>query len=253
MPPSPAAGRSLDGGQAFPAPVVEAQSHVATHYEILGVPRSASTAEIRRAYHDEARRWHPDRIAASGTDSRRAEDAMRRVNEAWRVLGNAQRRREYDRAMEARIPGPTSAAAGGGATAGTSPRIDPRLLDPEYLAARRRAHDDEIVRGHAVVLRMAPWVAVLGLLVAIFVVTAYARPQESEPVAAPTTVAGPAIGVDAGACVRIASGPSLLAVPCDGVRDGYVIGVKTDPDQPCPALTVREVALPNGAIVCLAP
>lgn len=257
MPPQRTAARTLgSGGRRTHRR--EAVPNVATHYEILGVSRSATTDGIRRAYHAEARRWHPDRATARAPgDVGRADDAMRRVNEAWRVLGDPDRRRTYDRFLEVGVGAPTGGAATTGAPGPVGGpaygvRIDPRLLDPEYLAARRRAGEEDIGRTHSVVLRMAPWVAVLGLLAVIFVFTAYARPQPEEAVV-PTTVPGPPIGVDAGACVRIATGPSLLEVPCDGVRDGYVIGVKLDRDQACPALSRREVALPNGAIVCLAP
>lgn len=225
-----------------------------SHYDTLGVSPTASTEDIRRAYHAKARRWHPDHAAtASAADAGRAEDAMRRINEAWRVLGDPQRRRDYDRrlngAATATAPGSGAWAAGSGA----STRIDPRLLDPEYLAARRDQHFREIDRRHAVVLRMIPLVGFVALLVAIVIVTAYARPRfsETDP---PTTVPGPSIGVVAGTCVRIGSGPSLLPVPCQGVRDGVVVGARRDePEARCPAQTVREVALPNGAIVCLAP
>jgi hypothetical protein len=224
---------------------------VATHYETLGVPRTATPEEIRRAYHSEARRWHPDRSAGrSAAEAKRADEAMRRVNEAWRVLGDPARRRDYDRSLYVR----PVAGSGVGAAGGGSPRIDPRLLDPEYLAARRRAQEHLIDRRQAAVVRIVPWLAVLGLLAGIFVVTAYARPQPVE-VAVPTTVAVPAppIGARAGECVRIGTGPSLLPVPCDGARDGYVVGVKLDADQPCPAPSVREVVLRSGVIVCLGP
>jgi hypothetical protein len=63
------------------------------HYEVLGVPPTATDAEIRRAYLRLAREHHPDVQAASG---RAADDRMRMVNQAWAVLGNAERRRAYD-------------------------------------------------------------------------------------------------------------------------------------------------------------
>jgi curved DNA-binding protein CbpA len=61
-----------------------------TPYEVLGVDPAASDAEIRRAYVALARRFHPDANPAG-------EDRMRAVNEAWAILGDRQRRREWDR------------------------------------------------------------------------------------------------------------------------------------------------------------
>lgn len=62
----------------------------ATHYERLGVGRFASQAEIRAAYRNLARRNHPDLADGSAAGD------MVGVNEAWRVLGDAERRAAYD-------------------------------------------------------------------------------------------------------------------------------------------------------------
>ena len=222
------------------------QPGVVNHYEILGVDPKSSVDKIRRAYHDEARRWHPDGFAGrSPAELAEAEDAMRAVNEAWRVLGDRDRRASFDRLRNRAAGGPTD-----GITVDSGViRIDPRLLDPEFLAARRRHHEAEIATTQAVVLRTAPWLALGGLLIAIFVFTAFARSPEAPP--APT-VPGPALGVEAGACVRIATGPSLVAVPCDGgsLYDGRVIGARLE-DGLCPTGTVREVPLSVDKIACL--
>ncbi|MBV9924915.1 MAG: DnaJ domain-containing protein [Acidobacteria bacterium] len=58
------------------------------HYETLGAGRGEARAEIERRYKRLARQHHPDR----GGD----EEEMKAVNEAWRVLGDAEARREYD-------------------------------------------------------------------------------------------------------------------------------------------------------------
>ena len=58
------------------------------HYETLGAGREEARAEIERRYKRLARLHHPDR----GGD----EEEMKAVNEAWRVLGDADARREYD-------------------------------------------------------------------------------------------------------------------------------------------------------------
>lgn len=62
----------------------------ATHYERLGVDRFASQTEIRAAYRNLARRNHPDLADGSAAGD------MVGVNEAWRVLGDAERRAAYD-------------------------------------------------------------------------------------------------------------------------------------------------------------
>lgn len=66
-----------------------------THYEVLGVGETASRDELRQAYLAQARRHHPDR-QPDGTDRRTAEARMRDVNQAWAVLGDPARRRQYD-------------------------------------------------------------------------------------------------------------------------------------------------------------
>ena len=63
-----------------------------THYEVLGVPASATAAEIKRAYRLQARRHHPDVSAADDA-------TMRTLNQAWATLGDPGRRRAYDRML----------------------------------------------------------------------------------------------------------------------------------------------------------
>jgi curved DNA-binding protein CbpA len=61
------------------------------HYKTLEVRRDASAEEIQRAYRTLALRFHPDRNGAPDAAAR-----MTAINEAWEVLGDAERRREYD-------------------------------------------------------------------------------------------------------------------------------------------------------------
>ena len=72
----------------------------ATHYDILGVAPTAGPDEIRRAYHEASRRYHPDRYFQKNLGSFRAriERLFRRVTEANSVLSSAERRMAYDRA-----------------------------------------------------------------------------------------------------------------------------------------------------------
>lgn len=225
---------------------------MATHYTTLGLSADASVTEVRKAYLDAARLWHPDRFAGKSTlEAKQAEDRMRKVNEAWSVLGDADRRRRYDRELAGLADGATT-LADAVQTDGGVPRIDPRLLDPEFLAARRRQmemEDDSESRNSAAV-RVITVLGFFGLLVGIFVFTAYAN--GSSGTAPTTTFPGPdlGIGIDAGSCVRQMSDGSLQERSCDDLNDGRVIGAR-EPEGSCPALTVRELLLPNGLVACL--
>jgi len=63
------------------------------YYERLGVPPSATTAELRAAYRARVRLVHPD--ASRGSD----EHMVAALNEAWRVLSDPARRSRYDESL----------------------------------------------------------------------------------------------------------------------------------------------------------
>ena len=63
------------------------------YYELLGVDRSADTAEIKKAYRKLAIKYHPDR----NPDNPEAAEKFKECNEAYSVLGDAQKRQRYDR------------------------------------------------------------------------------------------------------------------------------------------------------------
>jgi curved DNA-binding protein len=61
------------------------------YYATLGVARDASAEEIRKAYRKLARKYHPD--VSKEPD---AEKRIKEINEAWGVLGDAEKRAAYD-------------------------------------------------------------------------------------------------------------------------------------------------------------
>ncbi|HXK12188.1 MAG TPA: DnaJ domain-containing protein [Vicinamibacteria bacterium] len=65
------------------------------HYQLLGVPASASAAEIRQAYLRLARERHPDRFTDPG-EKQRAQLALQEITTAFNTLVNPRRRQEYD-------------------------------------------------------------------------------------------------------------------------------------------------------------
>ncbi len=63
------------------------------YYKVLGVNRDASQADIQRAYRKLARQYHPD----MNPDDASAKERFQRVQQAYDVLGNAEKREMYDR------------------------------------------------------------------------------------------------------------------------------------------------------------
>src|ERR1700733_7302382 len=62
------------------------------YYEVLGVARNASDAEIKKAFRKLARKYHPD----VARDKATAEEKFKEINEANEVLSDPEKRRKYD-------------------------------------------------------------------------------------------------------------------------------------------------------------
>lgn len=83
------------------------------YYEVLGVSKSATPAEIKSAYRKLALEWHPDRNKATN-----ANDKFKEINEAYAVLSDSKKKDQYDQFGHAPFqPG----AGGGGAAGGQGP------------------------------------------------------------------------------------------------------------------------------------
>ncbi|MFN8343685.1 MAG: J domain-containing protein [Spirosomataceae bacterium] len=62
------------------------------YYKVLGVDKKASQEEIKKAYRKLAVQYHPDK----NQGNKAAEDQFKAVNEAYEVVGNAEKRKKYD-------------------------------------------------------------------------------------------------------------------------------------------------------------
>jgi len=119
---------------------------------------------------------------------------MQDLNEAWRVLRVPASRAAYDRSLRAPPPRPEPVADDDG--------------DDDRPYPRPAAEPGDLT---VAVVRAVPWLAVLVVLAAIFLFTAYARTDRQPP----TLI---------GRCVRVED-PVPVAVPCTSPNDGRVIGV----------------------------
>ena len=83
---------------------------IKNYYLILGVARGESQEGIRAAFRELAKRLHPDRAGAESTPE------FQEILEAYRVLSDPERRRHYNRELEAAERGGAAAAGGQGGT-----------------------------------------------------------------------------------------------------------------------------------------
>ena len=83
------------------------------YYRVLGVTRTTSSGEIKKAYRKLARRYHPDVNPGDQT----AEKRFKEVNEAHEVLGDSEKRRKYD-ALGANWQNPDKARRAGSQASG---------------------------------------------------------------------------------------------------------------------------------------
>jgi molecular chaperone DnaJ len=79
-------------------------------YEVLGVARDASDADIKKAYHKLVLKYHPDKNPGDKT----AEEKFKEVNNAFDILRDPQKRAAYDRYGDAAFAGGNGASAGMG-------------------------------------------------------------------------------------------------------------------------------------------
>ena len=91
LPPAPEFIKAVDHAAIFASGVAPAKS---SHYAMLGVPKSAGDAEIKKAYNKLAMKWHPDK---NPSDTARAEVVFMGIKDAYECLSDPIKKRRYDR------------------------------------------------------------------------------------------------------------------------------------------------------------
>lgn len=98
-----------------------------SHYEVLGVQVSASNADLKRAYRNLVKRYHPDINPAA-----EAKDKIRLINEAYEVLSEYYSRQAYDLTME------------GGSSAAYEPPKETEEVKYRREYLKKQAHEKRV-------------------------------------------------------------------------------------------------------------
>ena len=80
-----------------------------SYYDVLGVPRNATETDIKKAYRNLAKKYHPDVCKEAG-----AEEKFKAINEAYAVLSDESKRRQYDQLGHENYTNASKGSYGGG-------------------------------------------------------------------------------------------------------------------------------------------
>ncbi len=99
-------------------------------YQVLGVPDSASQAEIKKAYRRLAKQYHPD----ANPNNPQAAERFKEISEAHSVLSDADKRKQYDQmrrlgAFDGGMARGPRSTAGGRTAGGAGPDFRPEGMD----------------------------------------------------------------------------------------------------------------------------
>ena len=96
------------------------------YYQVLGVAKNASHADIKKAYRKLAQQHHPD----ANPGNAEAETRFKDVSSAYDVVGDEEKRKQYDQVRQmvgsggGRFPGAGGGFPGGGFPGGTRVRVE---------------------------------------------------------------------------------------------------------------------------------
>ncbi|NQV96825.1 MAG: J domain-containing protein [Acidimicrobiaceae bacterium] len=162
-----------------------------TYYDILGVSITASDAEIRDAYRQRAREVHPDSAARTSAN---ASVRMAEISQAWSVLSNNARRRQYDESLL----NPRDVDNSASHVSATSPVF--QMADMQFVERAR-----------------FPWRFVLIIIVVgtAIILGINAAGQQRKPV-------GPDGLLQSGSCIVVDANLAAVEVACEEPHDGVV-------------------------------
>ena len=115
------------------------------YYEVLGVSKTASDAEIKKAYRKLAIQYHPDKNPGDKT----AEEKFKEAAEAYSVLSDKDKRARYDQFGHAGMGGAAGGAGGCGCPWTTSSRCSATSSEAVEASVDSEASADLVVEADA--------------------------------------------------------------------------------------------------------
>jgi DnaJ-class molecular chaperone len=185
-------------------------------YDVLGVPKSAGEAEIKKAFRKLAKVYHPDR---NGNDPK-TKDKFAEINSAYEILGDADKRAQFDRGEIDADGKPRFQGGFGGAGTGRTEDFEGFPFGGAGPFARRSArgagvNDDIFSQLFGDAFRTASGEG-----------ARRARPQKGEDVAASLTVTLEEVAQEAKKRVTLPTGRDVDVVIPKGVADGQTIRLR---------------------------
>jgi len=127
-----------------------------TYYDLLEIPPTSSSDEVKRAFRLQIARYHPDKVQHLGKEFQAmAAERAAELTEAYRILSNEEKRAEYDRSIAgggqpAAAPSAAASASADAQPAASAPPPPPSPPEPGVPVGKQfreeRASRDEFVR-----------------------------------------------------------------------------------------------------------
>ncbi|NBO81174.1 MAG: J domain-containing protein [Actinobacteria bacterium] len=213
------------------------------HYATLGVPRTASHEQIRRAYRERMRAAHPDssggrqagasRPSGSAAPKSAAATEVTRISEAWNVLSSPARRAAYDMQLATgSAAGVHTNGSGSGATSGARTQG----------AGDYEPHPDRVYPPARFPWRFVLITIGIGTAIILFLHLVGDR-------SAPRTIDGL---ISSGSCVDFDNVGAAFEVPCDGPHQA-VVRELVPFDAACDSDTTQARDRQGMGTVCVEP
>ena len=114
-------------------------------YTILGVSHTASPDEIKAAHRELVKKYHPD-LFPGAKQKAQANKKLQQINEAYAILSNAERRRQYDSRYPPRVTNVNPARSAGERRSTANFRRPPTVSARENLARRANEKFNQIAK-----------------------------------------------------------------------------------------------------------